>query len=237
MPSTLIKTACCIGLVSVSGFSFSLEPIPTEDGFSGYINLGIAGIKGESTMVAGNSLGNIGQSTINSLTDGPDSESDSMALVNGELAYTFAASRTQVYFGNHLEDFIQFDFSTLLGVRYELADKSLIAASYVFSAVPTEVWEDPYLTNQRRSKTDRESNGLRLEWDKIAGTHLGIKYTYRDLELDDELSGQALGLTTTDMDLLDRDGKVHSIEFRYKLNMGNGHSLQPNLKAQVPIIT
>ena len=136
-----------------------------------------------------------------------------MPLINGEVTYTFAASRTQLYFGNQLEDFIQFDFSTLLGVRHELGDKSLIAASYVFSSVPTEVWEDPYLTNQRRSKTDRDSNGLRLEWDKIAGTGLGIQYTYRNIELDDEMSGQSLRLSASEMDLLDREGKFIMLNF------------------------
>ncbi|MCU7940752.1 MAG: DUF2860 domain-containing protein [gamma proteobacterium symbiont of Bathyaustriella thionipta] len=227
MSSISFKTIVYSGLIGFSGLSYALDPIPSEDGFSGYINLGVAGIKGETNMIAGNSLGDVGQKNIDSLTDSPDSESDSMPLLNGEVTYTFAASRTQIYFGNQLEDFIQFDFSTLLGVRHELADKSLIAVSYVFSSVPTEVWEDPYLTNQRRSKTDRESNGLRLEWDKIAGTDLGIQYTYRNIELDDELSGQSLGLTASDMDLLDREGKVHNMEFRYKFNMGNGHSLQP----------
>lgn len=229
MSSNFLKAVSTIGLVSISGVSFALNPIPEVDGFSGYINMGFASIKGETNMIAGNSVGEIGQKNIDSLNDGPDSESDSIPLINGEVSYTFAASRTQLYFGNQLEDFIQFDFSTLLGVRHELSDKSLIAVSYVFSSIPTEEWEDPYITNQRRSKTDRESNGLRLEWDKIAGTHLGIQYTYRNIELDEESSGQSLGLTASEMDLLDRDGKIHNIEFRYKFDMGNGHSLQPKV--------
>jgi len=229
MPTISLNTLSCIGLISFSGITCALDPIPTEDGFSGYINMGVASIKGKSNLIVGNSHIDIGQRYISSLTDRPDSESDSLLLVNGEINYTFAASRTQIYFGNQLEDFIQFDFSTLLGVRHELSDKSLIAASYVFSAAPTEVWEDPYLTNQKRSKTDRKSNGLRLEWDKIAGTDLGVQYTYRNIELDDELSGQALGLSASDIDLLDREGKSHNLQLRYRFNMGNGHFLQPDV--------
>ncbi|MCP3852143.1 MAG: DUF2860 domain-containing protein [Gammaproteobacteria bacterium] len=229
MSSISFNSLACIGMISFSGIACALEAMPKEDGFSGYINMGVAGIKGETNMIAGNSLGDIGQRQISSLTDSPDSESDSLPLINAEINYTFAASRTQVYFGNQLEDFIQFDFSTLLGVRHELSDKSLIAASYVFSSVPTEVWEDPYLTNQKRSKTDRESNGLRLEWDKIAGTDLGVQYTYRNIELDDELSGQALGLSASNVDLLDREGKVHNLQLHYRFDMGNGHFLQPKI--------
>lgn len=224
-----LHTISHIGLLCFPLLTFALEPIPTEDGFSGYINMGVATIKGKTNMIAGNSLGDISGRVINSLNNDADSESDTMPLINAEVAYTFAASRTQVYFGNQLEDFIQFDFSTLLGIRHELSDKSLVAASYVFSSIPTEVWSDPYLINQRRSQTDRNSNGLRLEWDKIAGTGVGLQYTYRNIDLDDELSGQSLALTAQQMALLDREGKVHNVEFRYRLNMGNGHLLQPKV--------
>ena len=229
MSSISFKTFGYIVLISVSGLSFALEPIPSETGFSGYINMGIVDIKGESNMIAGNSMGDIGRRTIDSLTEAPKSESDTLPMINGEITYTFASSRTQIYFGNQLEDFIQFDLTTLLGIRHELSDKSLVAASYVFSSIPTEVWKDPYLTNQARSKTDRESNGLRLEWDKIAATQFGLKYTYRNIDIDDELSGISLGLSANEMDLLDREGKVHNVELTYKHNFKNGHVLQPKL--------
>ena len=229
MSSNMLKTLSCIVLSSLSGLSFALEPIPDEAGFSGYINMGIVGIKGESNMIAGNSMGDIGRKTIDSLTDAPKTERDTLPMINGEIVYTFASSRTQVYFGNQLEDFIQFDLTTLLGIRHELSDKSLVAASYVFSSIPTEVWEDPYLINQARSKTDRESKGIRLEWDKIAGTQFGLKYTYRNIDIDDEHSGISLALSPGDMDLLDREGKSHNVEISYRHNFENGHVLQPKL--------
>ncbi len=225
----LVYGLLSIALYALSGIASALDAIPEKDGFSGYINMGAAGVKVESNMIAGNSFGDISQRTITSLYSSPESESESLMQLNGEVAYTWASSRTQVYFGNLLEDFIEFDFSTLLGVRHELTDKSIIAASYMFSSIPTEVWEDPYLINQRRSKTDRDSKGVRLEWDKIAGTGLDVQYSYRNITLDDENSGRALGLSIGDMDLLDREGSIHDLKVGYTFNFGNGHSLEPKI--------
>ena len=208
---------------------WAVEPIPKEEGFSGYINIGLASVTAESNLIAGNRFSDISEKTNNSLADSPDSESDTMGILNGEVSYTFSSSRTQVYFGNQLEDFIQFDFSTLLGVRHELTDKSTLAVSYVFSSVPTEVWEDPYLTNQAREETDRDSSGFRLEWDRIAGTTFGVQYTRRSIEIDDERSGQSLGLSNYDLGLLERDGDVHNLQLHYRHNFQNGHLIQPKI--------
>ena len=50
-------------------------------GFSGYVNLGSASIKAESNMIAGNSLGDLSNKTITSLTDSPDSETVTLLMV------------------------------------------------------------------------------------------------------------------------------------------------------------
>jgi hypothetical protein len=215
--------------IAIPSAASAIAPIPDEEGFSGYLAIGAAGIKGESNMVAGNTIIDISHRTIYSLNDSPKSESDSTALLNGELAYTFSQSRTQIYVGNNLEDFLEFDFTTLFGLRHELSDKSLVAVSYVFNGISAEVWKDPYLTNQRRSKTDRESSGIRLEWDKIMGSQLGLQYTYRDIEIDDEFSGQSLGLNASDRSLLDREGDFHKLEASYNFNLQNGHFLKPKI--------
>ena len=44
MSSISFKTISYIGLIGFSGLSYALDPIPTEDGFSGYINMAVAGI-------------------------------------------------------------------------------------------------------------------------------------------------------------------------------------------------
>lgn len=224
-------TLCSACFLSLPNLAYGLEPIPNEDGFTGYINLGVGVINAESNVISGNSSVDIGNKTISSLNKAAKSESDTMPVFNGEIAYTFSDARTQIFLGNQFEDFIEFDLTAQLGVKHELADKSLIAIGYLFSTIPTEVWEDPYLTNQPRSSTDRDSNGIRLEWDKIAGTTASLQYSYRDMSLDDELSGQVsgLGLTANEIKLLDREGTKQKFKGSYRFDFNNGHSLQPSL--------
>jgi hypothetical protein len=95
------------------------------------------------------------------LADRADSESDVIPVINGELAYTFGSSRTQLFLGNTFEDFIRFEATSQAGLRQELPDKSIVALIYVFTGIPTEVWADPYVVDRDRSKTDRTSSGLR----------------------------------------------------------------------------
>ena len=137
--------------------AYAIEPIPEESGFSGFLNLGAVYLDVESNTIAGNDLVDVGKERIDSVFDSPDSESDVIPAINGEIAYTFASTRTQAYFGNSLEDYLRFDFSTLLGVRQELPDSSIVAASFVFSGIPTEVWEDPYVANRDRDEIGRGS--------------------------------------------------------------------------------
>jgi hypothetical protein len=209
--------------------AYSILPIPQDSGFSGFINLGAGVITAKSNMIAGNDLATIGKERIDSLTDSPDSENDVIPLINGELAYTFASTRTQLYLGNSFEDFIRFEMSTLAGVRQELPDKSILALSYVFSAIPTEVWADPYVVGQDRTETDRTSSGLRLGYDKILGSDFEIQFTWRSIDLDEERSGLTqLGLPPDQANLLDREGDNYEFEIIYPFRFKQGkHILAP----------
>jgi len=181
-------------------------------------------------LVAGNSLADIGNKTISSLNSSAKTEDDFVPLINVELAYTFADAKTQIYAGNKLEDFLEFDLTSLVGIRHELSDKSLVAISYVFSGLPAEVWLDPYLTNQERSRTDRDSEGFRLELAKIMGSNFGVEYTYREITIDDEKSGQSLALSPDERHLLEREGETHALKINYNYNFNNGHFLKPEFK-------
>jgi hypothetical protein len=211
--------------------AYSITPIPQDSGFSGFINLGAGAVTAKSNMIAGNNLTTIGKKRIDSLTDSADSENDVIPLISGELAYTFASTRTQLYLGNSLEDFIRFETATLAGVRQELPDKSIVELSYVFSAIYTEVWADPYVVGQDRTKTDRNSSGLRLGYDKILGSDFEIKFTWRGIELDDERSGLTqLGLPPDQAKLLDREGDSYEFEVIYPFRFKQGkHILAPAL--------
>jgi hypothetical protein len=222
----------CIFLILFGTPAFAISPIPEKSGFSGYINLGGAYIKGETNMVKGTKFFEVNQDTIKSISESPDSESDFSPIVNGELAYTFSWTGTQIYLGNQLEDFLRFDFATLIGVRQKLPDGSIAAISYVSQPLVTEVWKDPYVAKVKRQDTDRESTGVRLEWDSPFGTNFGVLYQYRSINIDDEWSGTlgGLGLTPAQIQMLDREGDAHRVDLYYKWDLGGGHSLLPEFR-------
>jgi len=225
----LTKSIVLVFMLAISvGTAYAIEPIPEESGVSGFLNLGTVYIDAESNLIAGNDLGDIGKKEISSIFDSPDPESDIFPVINGELRYTFGKTRTQAYFGNLLEDYLRFDFSTLLGVRQELPDLSIAAVSFVFSGIPTEVWKDPYVENRNRDETDRTSTGVRLTYDRILGSRLQLQYTYRSIDIDDEESGRTyLALSNAEAKMLDREGDQHDAEMLYVFNIGEKHSLIP----------
>ena len=212
--------------------ALAIEPIPKESGFTGFMNMGGVYLDVKSNLISGNDLGDVGQKTINSIYKSPGSETDFLPMFNCEFRYTFADSRTQIYAGNMLEDFLRFDFTAQAGVRQEMADSSVVEAGFVFTSAPTEVWKDPYMANQSRKETDRSAQGLRLSWANILDADLDIQYTWRKIEIDDEQSGTlgGLGLTPAQSALLDREGDHQRVNFLYKWDLGNKHYLVPSLE-------
>ncbi|MAT92778.1 MAG: hypothetical protein CME59_09260 [Halioglobus sp.] len=92
------------------------------------------------------------------------------------------------------------------------------------------MWEDPYVLDARRKATERESTGGRFTWDRIFGSAFELKVQSRELELDEERSGQALGLSDAERDLLDREGDKMRVELGYLFELGDGRNLvRPSL--------
>ena len=207
--------------------------IPQKSGFSGFINLGAGGIVVESNTLAGPLSGGIelGKEKIESLADSPDDESALIPLVNFELSYTVAETRTQFFIGNLLEDFLRFDINTLAGVRQGIGDAGIIGATLRRAPFPTEVWEDPYVTGTKRRTTDRESQGFGLFWQQILGSGLEIEYVSSEVDIDDERSGEWLGLSEAERKLLNRNGDMDRFSLRYELNLAGGrHMLTPEVR-------
>ncbi len=233
MNHTIIKTVLLVtgSLLFLAIPLLAIDKIPNESGFSGYANLGAAYARVKSNTVVGIKSYEVGNKRITSLDESPDSENTGLPVVNIELRYTFAPQRAQVFFGNSLEDLLRLDTTGQLGFRQELGDGSIVAAGFVFSSQPTEVWEDPYVINEDREETDRSSKGGRLTWDRILGSELQLEYTYRKIDIDTERSGTFLGLSPEDARLLDRNGKQHTAEILYRFFRGEKkHRFVPSFR-------
>lgn len=216
-------------LLFTTNLAMALEPIPQESGFSGFIRPGVGVINYSGNMAAGLKRVDFdfAEERIDSLLDSPDSKTTAFAVINLQLAYTFASTRTQLFVGNDLEDLLRFDLVTQAGVRQELPDSSILAASYVFSGIPTKVWKDPYVVYLKRQETSRNSQGVRLIWDKILGSNLQLQYTYRVIDINTEASGFFLGLPYYQARLVRRDGNLHNAEILYRFNFAGKHWLVP----------
>ena len=235
-PLALLGKTLLIGLVIVfasSAYGQDLGAIPQESGFSGFVNAGGALWRVEDNMVKKISYFELSDDKISSNENKPKSEYSVTPILNFNLRYTFSSTRTQLFLGNQLEDLLRLDTATLLGVRQELADQSIIGVSYVFSAVVSQVYKDPYEEGTHRKGTDRNINGVRLFYDKILGSAFDFQYTYRNIDIDDEESGSSLALSGSQRDKLDRNGDQHDLELLYRYVLqegGNKHALIPSLK-------
>jgi hypothetical protein len=214
-------------LLFSANLATALDPIPTESGFSGFIRPAVGYLNYKSNMVASFLGYDLSEKKINSLDDSPDSQSNGLVLVPFSLQYTFASTRTQLFLGTDLTDLIRFDYTQQLGVKQEIGNLGILQGGILFSGIPAKVWKDPYVVDQNRKDTKRTSNGMRLTWDRILGSQLQVRYTYRKIDISSEKSGDFLGLNSAEKSRLKRDGDRHKGEVAYRFNFAKRHTLAP----------
>ncbi len=225
--SFLTTTVLVLTLLLGANLATALDPIPKESGFSGFIRPGASYLNYKSNMVASFLGYDLSEKKINSLDDSPDSESTGLVLVPFSLAYTFASTRTQLFLGTDLTDLIRFDLTQQFGVKQEIGKLGILQGGILFSGIPAKVWKDPYVVDKNRNDTSRTSNGGRLAWDRIGGSHLQLQYTYRKIDISSEKSGEFLGLTSSQRRRLKRDGDRHVGEVVYRFRFAKKHTLNP----------
>jgi hypothetical protein len=209
--------------------AMAIEPIPQQSGFGGFAQPGAGYLKIKSNMVAKVASFDLSDKRINSIFDEPGSESDFVVTAPFEIHYTFASTRTQLFLGTQLIDLLRFDFSQQLGARQEIGSLGVLQGGVLFSGIPSKVWKDPYVTGQNRKDTTRTSAGARLVWDQIFGSAFQAQYTYRNVDISNEKSGQFLGLSSSARDRLKRDGDLHEATVLYRFKLGEAHRLTPEL--------
>jgi hypothetical protein len=215
----------------------AIEPIPKESGVRGFLVAGIGYTDLTTNFVAGNSLFELGQPRISSINAAPRSDDAVHAVFTGEINYTFG-DQWQVFFGTSIEDAVTLDGITQLGMRKDAGGLGVLQVGYVFSGIPTQTWEDPYAENVNRKETDRDSDGVRLQWDRVLGSSFQFTFTYRDIQIERERSG--LGLPSLcDVgcaNLLRRDGDQYTFDASYLFRLGEGqprHLLRPLVRYSV----
>ena len=235
MNSTHLRlTLLAILTAGAAPAAMAIEPIPSTPGWRGFVVMGAGYVDLKSNTVAGNNLIDIGQPTINSVTQRPQSDDTFHPVITGEINYTFGGG-WQAFFGTSLEDAVTLDGVTQLGARKDLGSSGIVQGGFLFSGIPTQVWEDPYAEGVRREETDRDSAGVRLEWDRILGSAFDVTFSYRDISIDTERSGEGVTSVTCGAacrDLLVRDGDQYSfdVSYLYRLGEGQRHLVRPMVR-------
>ena len=208
------------------------KPLPQESGFSGYIELLGAYINTNSQL---------NTDSESKRTDSLDKSGERVDKVRplplGLIAYTFADIRTQLFFGVLPENIVQGQFQVEAGVRHDLSDgTSLRAAAIPITPFKEETWEDPFVVDQNRNKTDITSYGVKLAAEKIRGSGVNLKYRWIRRKIDDEKSGTFLlsqpgsSLTPEDLDDLRRDSNSHRLSAEYSFDLMPQMRLKPILR-------
>lgn len=211
----------------------AVEPVPDTAGWRGFGIFGVGFTDLSSNLVAGNRMIDIGSAVNPSIYQGPRSDSTFHPVVTGEANYTFE-NGWQAFLGTSLEDAITLDAVTQIGVRRNLSGGGTLQAGVLFSGITTQAWDDPYAENVVRQETDRDSTGVRLQWDRILGSAFEATVSYRDISFDSERSGQGVTSVTCDatcQGLLRRDGDQVSfdVSYLYRLGPASNHLLRPSV--------
>jgi hypothetical protein len=220
--------------VGLAPTAMAIEPIPATPGWRGFVVVGGGYADLKSNTVAGNNLIDIGQPVISSVAQRPSSDDTFHPVVTGEINYTFA-NGWQAFFGTSIEDAVTLDGVTQLGARKNMGSAGILQGGFLFSGIPTQVWEDPYAEGVQRDETDRDSTGLRLQWDRVLGTAFELTFSYRDISIDTERSGAGVTSVACDatcQDLLRRDGDQYHFDASYRFRLGEGqrHIVRPMLR-------
>jgi hypothetical protein len=227
-----VSIALALAGTCASHVASAIDPIPDQPGFRGFLMAGVGYTNLETNFVAGNSLFELGRPRISSIDAAPRSDDAVHPVFTGEINYTFG-NRWQGFFGTSIEDAVTLDGITQLGLRKDLGDTGALQVGYVFSGIPTQSWEDPYAEGVDRKETDRESDGVRVQWDRALGSDFQFTFTYRAISIERERSGQGVLSVTCDLacqDLLRRDGDQYSFDASYLFRLGDGaprHLLRP----------
>ena len=217
------KTLFALGISAFTASTMAMQPLPKEAGFSAFVGAGDAG-----GVVESNFLDEIvGIDLSNDKIYNYDSPNNTTIIIPNfklALSYLFSNEKTAVTLNNAIESSLDFTSNMKLGLRHDFDNVGNIEVAGLLGndAVGLKVWEDPYLQGQSREATDYKTSGGMITWDKMFGSDLELIVKTLKVDLDDEQSGQSLGLSSAQRDLLDREGNLNRAELGYQFVVNGG---------------
>lgn len=211
------------------------DQVPQNSGIGAHfvVMTGIYFVKSNGLASGAPLLGDVSNASIPYLNQSPRAETIAAIPLAGELSYTFSKSRTQLYFGNRLVDIIRLDGVLAFGIRQEIGNGGILAASWLFTPFELNLWEDPFVENEARKPTAKNLPGIRLRWGRVFQTKLELTISARKYQYDNEKSGEWLleqgRLNENELSLLSRNGEALEVIATYKFDLQQ-HYLQPGYR-------
>ncbi len=135
-----------------------------------------------------------------------------------DLRYTFAESKTQVYFGIPLEGS---NLSVSLGVVQPTNGLGIVSTS-VAQSIGKNVWGNPYEENVERSSTNVNYLTAAIKIKKLANTGLSISYSNTTVDVKNDEIGDI------DSDLK-RDGSINSLGATFIIGLDQTSIIVPGI--------
>ncbi|MGF1759793.1 DUF2860 domain-containing protein [Photobacterium sagamiensis] len=179
-----------------------------QPGFSGDISL-LAGFTQTTSQF------NTDNEITSSLSQSGEKKTEALISPLGSVQYTFNSADKQLFFGTSHSDVALGRFHVELGYRQSLQQNGIISFSYVPGLLSQNTWQDPYLENQPRKKTDSNIQGLRFQYDNILGSDFSVEVATGQQKIDNEKSGQG-NFTPQEQALLEREGNILYLEGAYR---------------------
>lgn len=191
----------------LAGNAISVSAEEAEDRGPGGSDFDTQGFSGEVRLFAGYGSEKDNMSTsadlykITSLDKEGKSDSNVIAGPMGQVRYTFGSQ--QIFVGMSQDNIVEGVFALEAGYAFEFGEDSVISLSVAPTIIKGEAWQDPYLTNVDRKKTDVSGNAYRIQYENILDFGLDADFAFYDRKIDNENSGSNLA---TGKQLLQRDG-------------------------------
>jgi hypothetical protein len=192
-----------------------------------------AGLSGELSLSSGytSSTSNFNTDANAELADNTQAgqrEDGFLVFPLGNLAYTFGQQLDkQVYAGTSREDIAVGTLALELGYKQQLANGTVIDASFLPTIMSGDTWANPFEEGVQRSETDETGTAYRLKFSNIAQSGFSLDTAYADKEIKDERSGQFD--SNINSDLLRRDASSIYVKGGFRLPLSRTTFIIPSL--------
>jgi len=190
--------------------------------------LGERGLGGEISLLVGYSseTSNSQELKKGDLNSAGEKESGASFAPLGQLRYTFGQENDQqVFVGTSRGDIIEGVFALEIGYAMEYGNESTVSLSYLPTVANGEVWEDPFVNNTPRKKTDISGDTFRIQVQDFLDLPISGDFAYYQQDVKNEKSGTFLSVPLKE---LNRDAKGYYASLSTNFQVGNDSYLEPS---------